>query len=247
MSIKLKKFKDEHLAYNYLKIQIRELDYSIDEPSKIDYGIQFHVEKNSKEDLIRIYNSKKKGVTLDTSQIKNKVIERDILICFGLTESEDEDAEKKEYKFHSICIGINEFNDDSFPNLNYAKNDAVKLDKLIKDRFKEEGIKICLTDKQSTKKEILNSFNKIKNTANIEDTVFIFIATHGEFIQKDSSVDYYIIPHDIKDGNQENIIDSSIPMEEIKKIIYDIKAERKIIFIDTCYSGGMSRRDKHRV
>jgi ribonuclease HIII len=36
-------------------------------------------------------------------------------------------------------------------------------------------------------------------------------------------------------------------MDSIREIVSKIKAEKKVIFIDTCYSGGMSRRDSERI
>lgn len=47
MAIKIK-FKNENVAYNYLKLQLKELDYYIDNPIEINYGIQFFIEKNSR-------------------------------------------------------------------------------------------------------------------------------------------------------------------------------------------------------
>jgi len=248
MAIKIK-FKNEKLAFNYLKLELKEMDYEIDDFTKIDYGIQFFVTKDTRKGLIRIYNSKKNGISLDLSQIRNKIIEKDVLTALGLSKEDEKQPNEinKESNFHSICIGINEFKDSSFSGLGYAKNDALELNNLIENKFKKKSSRILLIDREATKKKILASFEKIKDSAKIEDTVFIFIATHGEFVRGDKSVDYYIIPYDCREGNEKNIIESSISMEEIKNIISTIKAQKKVIFIDTCYSGGISRREKYRV
>jgi len=248
MTIKIN-FKNEKLAYSYIKLNLKEIDYDIEDFAKVSYGLQFFVTKDNRRGLIRIYHSTKKGTSLDLSQVKDKLIERDILVVLGLSKGNDENiaSQNKKFNFHSLCIGVNEFKDKYFLNLKYAKNDALELNKLIEGKFKKEPSRILLMDKDSTKKKILLSLEKIKNSAKIEDIVFIFMATHGEFIKGDTMVDYYIIPYDCEDGNEEKLIKNSISMEEIKKLVSAIKAERKVIFIDTCYSGGISRRERYRV
>lgn len=53
----------------YLRIKNSNelISYSISDFKKIAYGIQFHIDSN----IVRIYSSKKKGITLDTSQSKS--------------------------------------------------------------------------------------------------------------------------------------------------------------------------------
>lgn len=52
----------------YLLIKEKLKEYNVTEEKKIAYGLQFKINSN----IIRIYSSKKKGITLDTSQSKNE-------------------------------------------------------------------------------------------------------------------------------------------------------------------------------
>lgn len=52
----------------YLLIKKKLKEYNVTEEKKIAYGLQFKINSN----IIRIYSSKKKGITLDTSQSKNE-------------------------------------------------------------------------------------------------------------------------------------------------------------------------------
>lgn len=52
----------------YLLIKEKLKEYNVTEEKKIAYGLQFKINNN----IIRIYSSKKKGITLDTSQSKNE-------------------------------------------------------------------------------------------------------------------------------------------------------------------------------
>lgn len=248
MGIKIN-FKNEKVAYSYIRLKLKELDYDIDDFIKIDYGLQFAISKDDKKGLVRIYHSKKKGTSLDLSQLKDKLLEKDLLVALDLSkESEEGNTKKsKNLEIHSLCVGVNKFQDKYFQDLKYAKNDASELNNLIESKFGKGDSRIILTDRTATKNKVLDSLRKIKESAKIEDTVFIFMATHGEFIKGEKLTDYYIIVNDTEDGSEQNLIKSSISMEEIKNLVTGIKAEKKVIFIDTCYSGGMSRRERYRV
>ncbi len=52
----------------YILIKEKLKEYNVTEEKKIAYGLQFKINNN----IIRIYSSKKKGITLDTSQSKNE-------------------------------------------------------------------------------------------------------------------------------------------------------------------------------
>ena len=52
----------------YLLIKEKLKEYNVTEEKKIAYGLQFKINSN----IVRIYSSKKKGITLDTSQSKNE-------------------------------------------------------------------------------------------------------------------------------------------------------------------------------
>ncbi|RGD75028.1 ribonuclease HIII [Anaerofustis stercorihominis] len=83
----------------YLRIKnANELvSYSVSDFKKIAYGLQFYIDNN----IVRIYSSKKKGITLDTSQSKSDELSLilnsiyDIFQGNGLSSS-DFDAEKNQ-------------------------------------------------------------------------------------------------------------------------------------------------------
>lgn len=59
--------------YNILKeglLNQLEYDFQVDPYQEINYGIQFDVIDSGKKSKVRIYESKKKGITLDLSQVK---------------------------------------------------------------------------------------------------------------------------------------------------------------------------------
>ncbi len=150
------------MAYSFLKIGLKELDYKVGFPKEINHGIQFLLSKRGKEDLIRVYSSKKNGISADLSQVKNKAVERDVLLMLGFKPEDDSDENeasktKSGSTVYSLCIGINKFEDKSIGNLKYAKADALKLDGLLTKKFGKSSCRINLVDKKATRENILKS------------------------------------------------------------------------------------------
>lgn len=64
--------------YTEVKRELENLAYYVDSYKEINYGIQFKIFRFKQGYLVRIYNSKKKGIKLDCSQIKNQNVKRDL-------------------------------------------------------------------------------------------------------------------------------------------------------------------------
>ena len=233
-------------AYEKINEKLGEKDYTVLPFKRISYGIQFEVSKNKSSGLIRVFSSDKKGVRLDLSQIKDKSLEEDVMLVFGYSQDENDASMERTGEFHSLCIGINDFDSRMFRNLKYAQKDAEKLHELVIEKFEETKSKnICLTNREATRDKIIEALNLIKSQVKKEDTVMIFVASHGEAVQVNGGeFEYYIIPSNIDDNS---ISKSAISMSEIRSLVSSMNSDRKIVFLDTCYSGGISRRDKNRV
>lgn len=238
--------KTEEGAYELIRENLEEMGYTIFPFKKISYGLQFEVSKGDNKGLIRVYNSKDKGVNVDLSVLKNEIIKKNILSVLGyVKESINFSEESLNGNFYSLCIGINEFDGRFFSNLNYAKKDAEDINNLINNKFgllDEQNI--CLLDGDATKKSIIEALKSLQRNVKPEDTLVIFIATHGEAISAKGLFEYYIIPYDV---DEDNIKDSALSMRELREIVSKINSDKKVMFLDTCYSGGISRRDQNRV
>lgn len=65
---------DKYNYYENIKSKLEDNNFQVENYSEISYGIQFNVNYNNKDGLIRIYESKKKGTRLDLSQVKDEEI-----------------------------------------------------------------------------------------------------------------------------------------------------------------------------
>ena len=163
--------KTKEGAYQKIYEKLSEKGYNIMPFKEIEWGLQFQVSKKGHEGLIRIFESKKNGINLDKSTIKDREIEKDILLIFGYSQN-DETGNFIEEKgdFYSLCIGVDNFNGKIFSNLRYAKKDAYDVYGLIKDKFGANHKNMCLLNENATKEEIIKSLRLIQTKAKKEDT-----------------------------------------------------------------------------
>ena len=248
MGIKIP-FKNCEDAYGAIKANLLVKDYVVGELQKIDYGVQFLVGKNSQQSLVRIYSSQKKGTTLDISQIKYKSTEEDVKAALNIDTEEIKSVFDNDYKYklYSLNVGINDFSDTDYGSLDFAENDARSLHEKIQNKFGFGDGTYCLIGREATIAKIIGSFKKIAELAREDDTVFISFSTHGDFLyNEEEKPDFYLIT---ADSDSSDLSKTSLPMEYLKAELSKIKAERKIILLDACYSGGIAkkRNDQKRI
>lgn len=246
MSNKLS-FQNCEDAYELIKKELTSLGYIVKLSEKIQNGIQFVISFNNIKDLIRVYYSKKKGVNIDLSQARNSRIKKDINSILGLSNQKNIEIISSEYNksnIYTLCIGINNFIDENLASLSYAADDAQELHNLFAEKFGVGEGTLKLLNEEATMRKITEYISKLAEIAKPEDTVLFFIASHGEFINSSKGPDYYLIA---SDSEYNNLIGTAIPMSTLKDMIAKIKTQRRIVFLDTCYSGGMSRRDNLRI
>lgn len=137
-----------------------------------------------------------------------------------------------------ITIGTSEYKDDRY-NLNYAVKDAQDLVTLFaangKGLYNEVKTKSLLNQEvTSTNVEALKTF---LNTSKPDDVVMVFVAGHGVL---DDNFDYYFGTYDMDFTNPSV---KGLAYEKLEGILDGIKANRKILIMDTCHSGEIDKED----
>jgi hypothetical protein len=135
---------------------------------------------------------------------------------------------------HLVTIGINKYRDSRL-NLDYGSADAAAilhaLDK-AGSAF-QKVIDYRLIDEAASRQNIVDLLNALRNTSP-DDEVVIYYAGHGEVFGKA----WYLIPSDVNTARLQDIIHSSISAEDLRDAISHIGAERILLFVDACKSGG---------
>ena len=140
----------------------------------------------------------------------------------------------KASNLYLVSIGVSDYKDSKF-NLNYAAKDAKDFAKTFKENKSFDNVfSKVFTDAEVTK-ENLKDVKAFLQQARINDMVIVFVAGHGVL---DEDFNYYFAAHDMDFLNP---ILKGIPYEMIENLVDNIKALRKLLFIDTCHSGEVEK------
>lgn len=141
------------------------------------------------------------------------------------------DIPKQLSKLYAVVVGVNQFDAPFVPNLKYAVNDAKSISEEIKKTKKkiyDDVDVIYLADKEATRKNIEEAFEKIQQKASVNDTVVFYMSSHG--ISANGT--FYLFPSN--NTNSKEFIDFS----ELFKMSSQTKALSQIFLVDACQSGG---------
>ncbi|MBX2965570.1 MAG: caspase family protein [Cyclobacteriaceae bacterium] len=140
-----------------------------------------------------------------------------------------------------LSVGINEYQNASY-NLNYARPDAQSFTEKIlehgKGIFKSVN-RLEIYDKDATRENILKGFKSIVSRAKPEDVFVFYYAGHGT-LDEDNNNEYYLVPTDITKlyGDHAQLTAKGISATELKDQLTQLKAQKQIVLMDACHSGG---------
>lgn len=148
----------------------------------------------------------------------------------------------------ALVIGIGHFTDSGIPALHYTTADANAFAAALKDpgigAFPAANVYV-LTDDQATTKNIKEKLNEIARSAQPNDLVVIYVATHGTPRTADTAGGAnYLVTFDTEAYNagaldEDALYATAYPMVELANAVATrMKALRTAVFLDTCYSGG---------
>ena len=148
-----------------------------------------------------------------------------LLFAYGLALT-TEDIYDNSY---ALIIGIDKY--ENVQNLNYAVKDAESIQDILVNTFNfPEGNITLLKNEEATKQSIIQAFSDITTKAEESDRVLIYIAGHGETTDlPDGGEMGYLGPID---GNQNNLLASAIPMDDLKRFSNVSKAKHMLFLVD---------------
>ena len=146
--------------------------------------------------------------------------------------------------FYAVVIGISQFS--QLPKeewLEYAHSDASDFYKFITSprgrAFSPDNV-FLLTNEQASFQAIRSRLGStLAKKIKPEDTVYIFIATHG-MVEKEAAREGYLLAHD---SDREDLYSSAMPMRELGNIMSNRlkNARRVFLFADACRAGKLGQ------
>lgn len=149
---------------------------------------------------------------------------------------------------YALIVGIGRYQDPAIRPLEYTHADAEAFFRLLTDPRRcgipEENIKLLL-DEHATLFNIKHAISGwLYQHAAPESSVIVFFAGHGgvESDRTGSEPDglaKYLLPWDTR---LNNLFASGLSNSEFHLLLKTIKAQRLVIFMDACYSGGVAEK-----
>jgi uncharacterized caspase-like protein len=95
-----------------------------------------------------------------------------------------------------------------------------------------------LTDQKATTVAIKSELNWLARNAGPEDLVVVYLSSHGSPREMDTAGISYVITHDTDLASQDSLYATSLPMIDVADAVRTrVRAQRAVVFLDTCYSG----------
>lgn len=137
--------------------------------------------------------------------------------------------------FFALIIGV------GGADISETVKDAKAIRDVLADNSKgayEPANTFLLTEKDSSKNEIIKAFDEIIEKSTVDSTVLIYYSGHGQrFLNPlTNDYDYYLITHGADLNSKE---DSMLNGDIFSEKISQIKSERLIVMLDCCYANGM--------
>lgn len=143
----------------------------------------------------------------------------------------------QEVKYHALIIGVQDYQDNSFPDLKEPIADAERLRKILNDFYTFEPSTTLLL-KNPTKYELSKALEDLAKKVSSNDNLLIFYAGHGEWDPK-SETGYWLPSDAIKSDRSSWFSNSSL-----RDYIRAISARHVLLITDACFGGSLFRGDE---
>jgi WD40 repeat protein len=133
-----------------------------------------------------------------------------------------------------LSMGVSNYQDASL-RLNFAAKDASDVGQFLekqKGKLYENVFVKELTDKNASKKQLIEGLRWLKENTKKDDIAILYLAGHGF---NDEKQNFCYLP---VEGNPEKLNQTSVSFEDIRSHLAEISG-KVIFFIDACHSGNI--------
>jgi uncharacterized caspase-like protein len=140
---------------------------------------------------------------------------------------------------YALVVGVGKFKNGITP-LQYSVRDATLFYRfLIEQAGFTKNNTYFLADQNATASNVVKYLNGIRNAAQDDDLVVVYMSSHGTPPDKFGGV--YIVTYDTEVNPRERVWHTSVAETALKDFVENLKARRLVMVLDTCYSNGAYR------
>jgi uncharacterized caspase-like protein len=141
----------------------------------------------------------------------------------------------------ALVVGIDKFQDERAPQLQYAVKDSRDFVAFLDDphggRFDPSHV-LHLENEGATLTGIKEKLGELRINAKPDDLIVLYLSSHGSPRSVDPNGVSYIITHDTNLENGATLYATSLQMIDlVQEINRELKARQVVLILDTCYSG----------
>ena len=140
---------------------------------------------------------------------------------------------------YALVVGVGKFKSGITP-LQYSVKDATLFYRFLLEQagFTKNNT-YFLADQNATSSSIVKYLNGIRNAAQEDDLVVVYMSSHGTPPDKFGGV--YIVTYDTEVNPRERVWHTAVAETALKDFVENLRARRLVMILDTCYSNGAYR------
>ena len=149
-------------------------------------------------------------------------------------------VQKDSTNYYVISIGVNQYSDAFWPSLKWPASDATRVSDKLGQATNNRIVKKLLIGEYATLKQVTATLNEVEQQAKPNDTVVLYISSHGTLAQSGSGTfDRIVVLHDTQ---HDNLFSTGLKHAVLQQWLENLKARKKMMVFATCHSGeGKSR------
>ena len=141
---------------------------------------------------------------------------------------------------YALVVGVGQFKNGINP-LQFSVKDARSFYDFLLGRagFPSNGV-YFLADQNATRDNVVRYLSAIRNSAQEDDLVVVYMSSHGTPPDKFGGV--YIVTYDTEVSPRERVWQTAVAETVLKDFVENLRARRLVMILDTCYSNGAYRQ-----
>lgn len=138
-----------------------------------------------------------------------------------------------------FAVGLENYQNSSL-NLKFCVEDAQEVSKSLGERGRslyQVQPPILMTDAQVTRSALVDQFHRLAQQVQPEDTFVFFFAGHGAITFESM---FYLTTHEVSGTEEEELSAHGVSAAELLDLMHKIKAQKRVLLLDSCYSGALT-------
>lgn len=145
-------------------------------------------------------------------------------------------------KLWLLMVGVNEYQDEQLPALNYSAFDCQGLAEALANatgQFPHKEVKIFhdFAPQHPSLENVRYSLQQITTTAKPQDTILFYFSGHG-IVEANTRQAILCLA----DTQKSNLLNTGLKLQELLQSLANCAAQNQLVWLDACHSGGMTLR-----